>query len=115
MEKNSYETLPENHKIIFLAGLFDGEGSFGYWGKGGGRKSFQCSVEMCDRDIVQRFVDLFGGSLLPVKVRNEKWKQTWKWKMSGKRAFAVIGKMIEYMCQRRKDKFDVVKCNKISG
>ena len=71
MQKNSYESLPEKHKIIFLAGLFDGEGSFGYWGKGGGRKSFQCSVEMCDRDIVQRFVDLFGGSLLPVKVRNE--------------------------------------------
>ena len=84
MQKNSYESLPEKHKIIFLAGLFDGEGSFGYWGKGGGRKSFQCSVEMCDRDIVQRFVDLFGGSLLPVKVRNEKWKQTWKWKMSGR-------------------------------
>ena len=115
MQKNLYENLPKEHKIIFLAGLFDGEGSFGYWGKGGGRKSFQCSVEMCDKDIIQRFVDLYGGSILPVKVRNEKWKQTWKWKMSGKRAFAVIGKMIEYMCQRRKDKYNVVKCNQISG
>ena len=76
MQKNLYENLPKEHKIIFLAGLFDGEGSFGVWGKGGGRKSFQCSVEMCDKDIIQRFSDLFGGSILPVKIRKSNWKQT---------------------------------------
>ena len=115
MQKNLYETLEKNNKIIFLAGIFDGEGSFGVWGKGRGRKAFQCSVEMCDKDIILRFKDLFGGSILPVKIRRTHWKQTWKWKLSGKRAFACVGKMIEYMCQRRKDKYNVVKCNQISG
>ncbi len=114
MQKNLYEKLPKKHKLIFLAGLFDGEGSFGIWGKGNGRKSFQCSVEMCDKDIIQRFVDIFGGSILTVKIRNDKWKQTWRWRQSGKKAFASIEKMIDYMCQRRKDKYNVVKCNKIS-
>ena len=70
---------------------------------------------MCDKDIIQRFKDFFGGSILPVKVRNPKWKQTWKWKMSGKGAFANVGKMVDYMCQRRKDKYNVVKCNQVSG
>ena len=37
MQKNLYESLPEKLKIIFLAGLFDGEGSFGVWGKGSGK------------------------------------------------------------------------------
>ena len=115
MEKNSYESLSKKSKIIFLAGIFDGEGSFGVWGKGNNRKSFQCSVEMCDQDIIQRFSDIFGGSILQVKIRRSNWKQTWKWKLSGKRAFACIGKMVEYMCQRRKDKYNVVKCNRISG
>ena len=115
MRKNSYESLSKKSKLLFLSGLFDGEGSFGVWGKGKGRKSFQCSVEMCDKDIIQRFVDFFGGSILPVKVRKSNWKQTWKWKMSGKRAFASVGKMIEYMCQRRKDKYNVVKCDQIGG
>ena len=115
MQKNLYETLEKNHKIIFLAGIFDGEGSFGVWGKGRGRKAFQCSVEMCDKDIIERFKNLSGGSILPVKIRRTHWKQTWKWKLSGKRAFACVGKMIEYMCQRRKDKYNVVKCNQISG
>jgi len=32
MLKNSYEKLSEKNKLIFLAGLFDGEGSFGIWG-----------------------------------------------------------------------------------
>ena len=50
MLKNSYEKLSEKNKLIFLAGLFDGEGSFGIWGKGQGRKTFQCGIEMCDID-----------------------------------------------------------------
>ena len=70
---------------------------------------------MCDKDIIERFVEKFGGSILPVKVRKDNWKQTWKWKMSGKRAFAIVGKMVEYMCQRRKDKYNVVKCNQTSS
>ena len=98
-----------------MAGIFDGEGSFGVWGKGKNRKSFQCSIEMCDKDILDRFHTFFGGSVLQVKVRKAHWKQTWKWKLSGKRAFACVGKMVEYMCQRRQDKYNVVKCNQISG
>ena len=70
---------------------------------------------MCDKDIIQRFLDLFGGSMSAVKIRRPHWKQTWKCKMSGEKAFACIGKMIEYMCKRRKDKYNVVKCNQISG
>ena len=52
MLKNSYENLNEKNKLLFLAGLFDGEGSFGIWGKGNNRRTFQCSIEMKDRDIL---------------------------------------------------------------
>ena len=62
MLKNSYEKLSEKNKLIFLAGLFDGEGSFGIWGKGQGRNTFQCGIEMCDKDILDRFSDFFGGT-----------------------------------------------------
>ena len=33
--------------------------------------------------------------------------------MSGK-GLSLVGKMVEYMCQRRKDKYNVVKCNQIT-
>ena len=101
MSKKSYEDLNERNKLLFLAGLFDGEGSFGIWGKGNGRKSFQCSVEMCDQDSVKKFADFFGGNVVKPRLRKSHWTQTYKWKLSGGRAYECIEMMIEYMSQRR--------------
>ena len=111
MPKESYENLNETNKLLFLAGLFDGEGSFGVWGKGDGRKSFQCSVEMCDKDSVQKFADFFGGNVVKPKLRKSHWTQTYKWKLSGGRAYECVEMMIEYMSQRRQEKYEnVVQC-----
>lgn len=112
--KNSYEKLSKKNKIIFLSGLFDGEGSFGIWGKGGGRKTFQCGVEMTDRDNIARFSDFFGGNIHKCKIRQPHWTQTWRWRLNGQRAYDCIDILIEYMCIRRQEKYNVVKCNKIS-
>ena len=112
MPKESYENLNETNKLLFLAGLFDGEGSFGVWGKGNGRKSFQCSVEMCDKDSVQKFAEFFGGRVVKPKLRKSHWTQTYKWKLSGGRAYECIEMMIEYMCLRRQEKYaNVVSSN----
>ena len=111
MPKESYENLNETNKLLFLAGLFDGEGSFGVWGKGNGRKSFQCSVEMCDKDSVQKFADFFGGNVVKPRLRKSHWTQTYKWKLSGGRAYECVEMMIEYMSLRRQEKYEnVVQC-----
>ena len=116
MLKNSYESLSERNKILFLAGLFDGEGSFGIWGKGNGRKTFQCGIEMCDKDILDRFSDFFGGNVMKVRLRKAHWTQTGRWRLSGTRAYECIDILIEYMCLRRQEKyFNVVKRDKISS
>ena len=114
MLKNSYENLSEKNKLIFLAGLFDGEGSFGIWGKGNNRRTFQCSVEMKDRDILERFEEFFGVAITICKKRKPHWAQTWRWRLSGARAYECIDMMIEYMCQRRQEKYNVVQCIKAS-
>ena len=116
MLKNSYEKLPEKSKLIFLAGVFDGEGSFGIWSKGIGRKKeFACTIEMSDKDTLQRFADMFGGQLMFCKKRQNHHRQTWRWRQNGYRAFKIIDKMIEYMSIRRQEKYDVVKRDKIGG
>ena len=112
MQKKSYENLNERSKLLFLAGLFDGEGSFGIWGKGNNRRTFQCSIEMKDRDILERFKDFFGGAITICKKRKPHWSQTWRWRLSGGRAYECIDMMIEYMCQRRQEKYNVVQCTK---
>jgi len=117
MQKSSYENLPAKLKLIFLAGLFDGEGSFGLWGNGKAqngkkRKQFQCGVEMRDKDILIRFSNFFGGNIRKCRIRNPKHNQLWRWRLSGTRAYECMDMMIEYMCQRRQEKYNVVQCTK---
>jgi len=42
-----------NTELAYLAGVFDGEGSFGMWSRGKKKtKDFRLSVEMIDTDII---------------------------------------------------------------
>lgn len=104
---NLYDNLRIKEKIIFLAGVFDGEGSFGYWSKGKGVAREICmSVETTDEDMVKRFVIQFGGSFYKREARNpEKHKSTWQWRLKGSNAYMTLKAMIPYMCLRRREKF----------
>ena len=71
---------------------------------------------MCDKDILDRFSDFFGGNVMKVRLRKAHWTQTWRWRLSGTRAYECIDLLIEYMCQRRQEKYyNVVKRDKISS
>ena len=110
MPKNSYEKLSKKSKIIWLSGLFDGEGSFGIWSKGvGKKKAFAATIEMSDEDIILRFQDMFGGVVFKTKKKEERFRQLWRWRCVGDRAYDCIDKMIEYMGTRRQEKYHVVK------
>ena len=99
-----------------MAGVFDGEGSFGVWSKIKTKKYFACSVEMTDKDMVKRFHNFFGGAFYLCKRRKEHHKDTWRWRINGKGALNTIDIMIDYLSNRRKEKFtNVVQCLKISG
>ena len=106
-EKSSsvYDKLSENEKIIFLSGVFDGEGSFGLWSKIKTKKYFACSVEMTDQDMVMRFHEFFGGCMYLCKRRKDHHKDTWRWRINGQGALNTVNKMINYLSKRRKEKF----------
>jgi len=108
MQENSYEILTNKNKIIFLAGLFDGEGSFGIWSKGK-QKYFCCQVETADKDMIQRFKSFFGGTMSLRKARKAHHKDLWRWRLNGKGGVKSLELMIKYMCKRRQEKFYVVK------
>jgi hypothetical protein len=99
----------KKNKIIWLSGLFDGEGSFGIWSKGVGKKTFSATIEMGDEDIIKRFQDMFGGAVWKTKKKQERFRQLWRWRCVGDRAYDCIDKMIEYMGTRRQEKYHVVK------
>ena len=101
-----FDKLNNQEKIIFLAGVFDGEGSFGIWSNGNKPKRIEIAVEATDSDMVMRFVEVFGGTFFTIAKRQEHFKNTFKWKMTGDRALKVLAEMIPYMCLRRREKFD---------
>jgi hypothetical protein len=114
-EKSSseYDNLTAKEKILFLAGVFDGEGSFGIWSKFKTKKYFACSVEMTDKDMVKRFHEFYGGCIYLCKRRKPHHQDTWRWRINGQGALNSIDKMIDYLSIRRKEKFkNVVQCLK---
>ena len=108
MIQQTYDKLSKEQKLIFLAGVFEGEGSFGFWGKLlRNNRFFKIQVRMTDEDIVLRFVDFFKlGSVNVYKPKKEHHKKTWKWQVSGVKAMEVMLQMAPYLGIRRKEKFE---------
>ena len=103
---SEYDKLSRREQIIFLAGVFDGEGSFGVWSQGKKKKrNLQIKVETTDSDMVARFHAMYGGLFFVLNKRKEHWKHTFRWKLTGEKAWQAISEMIPYMCKRRKEKF----------
>ena len=108
LEKNltAYDKLPREQKILVLAGVFDGEGSFGVWSRGKGRaKHLQVKVDTTDADMVIRFYEMFGGIFFSHTPKKENYKHLFRWKITGDKAWNCLSEMIPYMCQRRREKY----------
>ena len=74
-------------------------------------KRFNVLLKCVIRDSVKKFADFFGGNVVKPRLRKSHWTQTYKWKLSGGRAYECVEMMIEYMSQRRQEKYEnVVQC-----
>ena len=76
MIQQTYDKLSKEQKLIFLAGVFEGEGSFGFWGKvGKSNRYLRAQIRMCDEDVVLRFINYFKlGSISTYLPKNNKHK-----------------------------------------
>jgi hypothetical protein len=102
----SFSKLSRKQKIIFLAGVCEGEGSFGYWSEGKNRRRIRLVVTMSDEDIIMRFKDFFNcGSITKVGLRQEHYKQCWTWSVGGLDALIVLEQMLPLFGARRTSKY----------
>ena len=102
----SFDNLSKKEKIIFLSGVFDGEGSLGYWSSGKGKKRrLVAKVETTDADMVARFKEVFGGDFFANQKREVHYKNSFTWKVVREQAWKALEQMIPYMCLRRREKF----------
>lgn len=104
-----FEFLSDREKLIFLSGIFEGEGHFGNHkaGKYKDRQKYlvEAIVEMVDEDVIQKFHEFFEcGTICKPTIRHN-YKQTYRWKVSGVEALKVIHKMLPYLGKRRQEKY----------
>jgi hypothetical protein len=107
MIQQTYDKLTKEQKLIFLAGVFEGEGSFGFWGKENkANRYLRVQIRMCDEDIVVRFIDYFKlGSISTSLPKNNKHSRSWKWTVCGDKAVEVMLQLTPYLGIRRQEKF----------
>ena len=114
---NSFYLLPRQQQIIFLAGVFEGEGWFGiqrnyYKGKPKNISIYNraaLEIAMTDSDIIQRFqyyINTNGHVYLPK--RHDGRKQSFKFSIKGYRALHLMEEMLPYLGIRRKEQYYAV-------
>ena len=94
-------------ELAYLAGVFDGEGSFGNWSKGKNKgRDFRASIEMADGDVILRFLTYFKKGSITVRVpSNERYKMMYHWRVCHDKGKEVVRLMLPYLSRRRQAKF----------
>lgn len=86
--------------IAWLAGLLEGEGSFGHIGN-----CLTVQLTMTDRDIVERAGKLCGYTNITERKRREAHHKTqYGWQVSGAKAERVMRLILPFMGERRSQK-----------
>lgn len=72
-----------NEQLAYAAGFFDGEGTVTFLTDthGGGR--IGASIENTNKEVIEHFKCLFGGTIYFTAKENIKWKDTYCWSVSG--------------------------------
>ena len=81
----------------FIAGVLEGEGSFGYY-----EKDPRVTLKMCDKDIVERVAAWAGHGT--VRLGRTSHQDQWRWELSGGRAIGAMMTIYTFMGTRRKAK-----------
>ena len=105
-----FKFLNKKEKLIFLSGIFEGEGTFGNFKAGlhrNGRirRKIEVSVEMTDRDVVDLFHTYFNKGNVFVRKFDNHYKTSYRWKVSGLEGLKILHLMLPYLCKRRQEQY----------
>jgi len=99
--------LTHNEKIMWIAGLLEGEGSFSHKGSGTDRNIvIQC--HMTDLDVLERLQEYIGRGQIngPYKNGKEHHKQRYMFQLHGLYAYNIMKSILPYMSKRRKQRIE---------
>ena len=100
-----FKFLSDREKLIFLSGIFEGEGCFGHFKNGKKPKRIEIQLQMTDPDVVNKFYEYFKKGHLTKKEYTNHYKTIYRWKVTGLEALKILHKMLPYFCKRRKENY----------
>ena len=108
--------MNEKEKMIWAAGLFDGEGYIGVEKRNIGRdaeKSIKyqltLSMQMVHKPTIIRFAEIVGeGNIRKAVRKGENHRNLWFWTASHKKGYNVLLKLMDYV-YTKKDQFECAK------
>lgn len=89
-------------QITWFAGLFEGEGSFGF----SHGKPKQLKIQMTDLDVLERVQKWFGGSITVATKQQSHWKDAWSWQMGGAFGLELAKEIRPFLLSRRQQRCD---------
>jgi len=107
-----FDELTKKQRLIFLAGVFEGEGWFGIVKKKEGHTpAAVLEVQMSDEDVVtlfQRYLKTNRNIRKKSKKEKEHYKDIYRFSIKGYRALHLMEEMLPYLCRRRKEQYYAV-------
>jgi len=107
-----FENFSKKEQLIFLSGVFEGEGWFGVNRFGNRNPVAVLEVQMSDEDVIKKFQRYFNlNSNIWFRKRSKKhYKDMWRFWPKGTRALHFMEEMLPYLSIRRKEQYyNVVK------
>jgi|TARA_R100000995_G_scaffold2393_1_gene1571 hypothetical protein len=93
------------NNLGYFAGILDGEGSFFMEQNRKNYKTPTIACEMCDEDVILSLQDYFGvGHVNKFPPRKKNWKTSYRWRVRGANAVAILKICCKYFSIRRKEK-----------
>jgi hypothetical protein len=89
----------------WLAGLLEGEGSF-LSGPPSAPNQPRISLQMTDKDVVERVKEIFGVNYVHERKRKKAWKKTYRIMVKGSNAVDIMREIRPLMGDRRKTQID---------
>lgn len=91
-----------SNRLAYLAGIFDGEGSIGFFSRGGKRaRQFCLEVKMTDKPIIDLLQSELGGTVVFRPREKAHWKDQWRWKVRDEQAWTAYYKLEPYLRLKR--------------
>ena len=110
--------LTDEQKLIYFAGLMDGEGCFTLSRHGGGKRPI-VQLQMTDKNIIELFAKYFNlvvRELNSPSRQNPKWKQLYQARAECQKAYPIIKALYPYLSTKYEeakiclDYYDDRKC-----